>query len=217
MGWEEDLFALFDDLEQQAEALFDGERAPELADRSRAEYQQVTLASRLMASVADDVTLDVRGVGPVAGRLDRVATGWCLVGTVPGQDWVVALARSPRVRGASERSVPEVAWSPLTRLALGSALRRLADSGERCVLHLRRRQPPRRRAAPGRSRLRRARRLRWAAGAGAVRWAGGGPEPGGLRSRAGSRVPGPPGIPHLIVLCRGRTGRGSQDLLGFPT
>ena len=29
-----------------------------------------------------------------------------------------------------------VAWSPLARLGLGSALRRLADAGERCVLHL---------------------------------------------------------------------------------
>ncbi len=40
------------------------------------------------------------------------------------------------VHGASERSVPEVAWSPIARLGLGSALRRLADAGERCVLHL---------------------------------------------------------------------------------
>jgi hypothetical protein len=32
--------------------------------------------------------------------------------------------------------VPEVAWSPVARLGIGSALRRLADAGERCVLHL---------------------------------------------------------------------------------
>ena len=138
MGWDEDLFALLDDLDQQADALFAGDRAPELADRSRAEYQQVTLASRLMASVGHEVTLDVRGVGPVSGRLERVATGWCLVGcgTVGVHDWIVALPALTRVVGASERSVPEVAWSPLTRLGLGSALRRLAESGERCVLHL---------------------------------------------------------------------------------
>ena len=42
MAWEEELFALLDDLEQQAEALYDAERDAELADRSRAEYQQVT-------------------------------------------------------------------------------------------------------------------------------------------------------------------------------
>ena len=138
MGWDEDLFALLDDLEHQAEALYDDERAPELADRTRAEYQQVTLVSRLMASVGTDVTLDVRGVGPVAGRLERVAAGWCLVGTgsMGVHDWIVALPALTRVLGASERSVPELAWSPLTRLSLGSALRRLAESGERCVLHL---------------------------------------------------------------------------------
>lgn len=138
MGWEEELFALFDDLEQQADALYGAERDPELADRSRAEYQQVTLASRLMASVDQEVTLDVLGVGAVSGLLERVATGWCLVvgGSPTAPDWIVALSAVTRVSGASERSVPEVAWSPLTRLSLGSALRRLAETGERCVLHL---------------------------------------------------------------------------------
>ena len=136
MGWEDDLFALFDDIEGRAEALYDSEREPELADRSRAEYQQVTLASRLMASIGAELTLDVIGVGSVTGRLDRLGDGWCLV-TGPAQDWVVALASVGVVHGVAERSVPEVAWSPLTRLGLGSALRRIADSGERCVLHLR--------------------------------------------------------------------------------
>jgi hypothetical protein len=138
MGWEEELFTLFDDLEQQAEALYGAERDPELADRSRAEYQQVTLASRLMASVDQEVALDVLGVGAVSGVLERVATGWCLIvgGAPAAPDWIVALSAVTRVSGASQRSTPEVAWSPLTKLSLGSALRRLAESGERCVLHL---------------------------------------------------------------------------------
>lgn len=138
MGWEEELFALFDDLEGQAEALYDAERDPELADRSRAEYQQVTLASRLMASVDREVVLDVLGVGAVSGVLERVAAGWCLVagGGPAAPDWIVALPAVSRASGASDRAVPEVAWSPLTRLSLGSAMRRLAASGERCVLHL---------------------------------------------------------------------------------
>jgi hypothetical protein len=135
MSWERDLFALFDDLEQQADALYDAEREVELADRSRAEYHHVTLAGRLMASVGRAVTLDLRGVGPVAGELERVATGWCLV-RGPAQDWVVRLEAIARVLGASERAVPEVAWSPVARLGLGSALRRVADTGEACVLHL---------------------------------------------------------------------------------
>jgi hypothetical protein len=135
MGWEDDLFSLFDDLEGRAESLYDAERVTELADRSHAEYRQVTLASRLMATTGDDVTLDVLGVGPVPGRLERVGEDWCLL-SGGAQDWIVALAAVGAVHGASERSVPELAWSPLTRLGLGAALRRLAETGDRCVLHL---------------------------------------------------------------------------------
>lgn len=135
MGWEDDLFALFDDLEQQAEALYDAERGAELADRSRSEYQQVSLATRLMASVRDDVVLDLLGVGAIAGTLERVATGWCLLRGA-AQDWVVRTDAVTAAQGVSVRSVPEVAWSPVARLGIGSALRRVAESGERCVLHL---------------------------------------------------------------------------------
>ena len=136
MTWEEELFALLDDLEQQAESLYDAERHLELADRSRAEYHHVTLASRLMASVGQDVVLDLPGIGTVPGVLERLAAGWGLL-RGPGQDWVFRTEAVLRVLGASPRSVPEVAWSPVARLGLGSALRRLADAGERCVLHLR--------------------------------------------------------------------------------
>jgi len=135
MSWEEELFALFDDLEQQAEALYVAERDAELADRSRSEYQQVTLASRLMASLGAEVRLGVLGVGTVAGVLDRVAGGWCLIAG-SAQDWIVPLRAVATVHGASDRSVPEAAWSPVAGLGLGSALRRLADAGERCVLRL---------------------------------------------------------------------------------
>ena len=136
MAWEEELFAVLDDLEQQAEALYDTERAAELADRSRAEYGAVSLASRLMASVGSEVVLGVAGVGRVAGELQRIGSGWALVhGT--GSDWVVHLDAVEEVLGASARSVPEVAWSPLTRLGLGSAFRRLGEAGERCLVHLR--------------------------------------------------------------------------------
>lgn len=134
MAWEEELFAFLDDLEAQAGSLYDADRAPELSDRERAEYQQVSLAARLMACVEQDVTLQVAGVGPLVGRLSRVAQGWCLLcGT--GQDWIVRLVAVAAVDGASDRAIPEVAWSPVARLGLGSALRRLADAGERCVVH----------------------------------------------------------------------------------
>lgn len=134
MTWEEDLFGLFDDLESQASASFAQEREAELADRRRAEYQQVTLSARLMASVDHELTLEVVGVGAVHGVLERVATGWLLL-RGRGQDWVVREEALSGVRGASERAVPAVAWPVAARLGLGSALRRLADAGERCVFH----------------------------------------------------------------------------------
>lgn len=136
MGWEEDLFALFDDLEQQASSLYATEREVELADRSRAEYQQVSLASRLMASVGTTATLGVLGVGAVTGVVERVAEGWLLL-AAGEQDWILSLDAVTTAEDASIRSVPELAWSPLTRLDLASALRRLADVGEACVVHLR--------------------------------------------------------------------------------
>ena len=135
MGWEEELFGYLDDLEGQAEALYDAERAPELADRSRAEYQQVTFAARLMASVDREVTLELLGVGAVTGQLTRVATGWCLL-RGPGQDWVVRLDAVGALHGGSERAVPELAWPPVARLGVAAALRRLSDSADRCSLHL---------------------------------------------------------------------------------
>lgn len=135
MGWETELFALFDDLEGQATALWEADREAELADRARSEYVAVTLASRLMASLDSTVVLDVVALGRVEGRLQRVAASWCLV-TAAGQDWILPLRHVVAVRGASERSVPEVAWSPLQKLGLRSALRRLSDAEARCVVHL---------------------------------------------------------------------------------
>lgn len=135
MSWEHDLFALFDDLEGQAAAAWEADREAELADRARTEYGAVTLASRLMSSRGQDVALDLPHVGRLEGRLARVGEEWCLLGATR-QDWIVPLRAVAAVHGASGRSVPEVAWSPIDRLGLRAALRRLADAGARCLLHL---------------------------------------------------------------------------------
>ncbi len=135
MSWEHELFALFDDLEGQAAAAWDLDREAELADRARSEYGAVTLASRLMASRGRVVALDLPHVGRLEGRLARVGDTWCLLNG-RGQDWIVPLRGVVGVRGASERSVPEVAWSPVDRLGLRAALRRVADAQERCLVHL---------------------------------------------------------------------------------
>lgn len=135
MAWDDELFALFDDLEGQASAAWEVEREAELADRARSEYASVTLASRLMASRGRPVSIDLPHVGRVEGRLDRVGESWCLVSD-RSQDWIVPLRWVVGVRGASGRSVPEVAWSPVDRLGLRAALRRLADAQVRCLVHL---------------------------------------------------------------------------------
>jgi hypothetical protein len=133
VGWDEGLFDLFDELEGQAEALYAAERDAELADRSRAEYAAVTLASRLMASVGLELAVDVAGVGTVRGQLRRVGAGWCLVAGDTG-DWLLPLQAVVSVAGASTRALPEVAWPAVSRLGLGSALRRLADEGRPCSM-----------------------------------------------------------------------------------
>nr|WP_241728404.1 hypothetical protein [Nocardioides zeae] len=123
-------------MEQEATAAYDRERTLEVGDRSRAEYRAVTLASRIVASADTEVSFEVEGVGTVRGTIGRTGDGWCLV-RAAAADWVVALAAVEAVRGASERSRPEVTWSPVQRLGLGSALRRLADAETECVLHQR--------------------------------------------------------------------------------
>ncbi|MCW2834930.1 MAG: hypothetical protein JWN68_2883 [Nocardioides sp.] len=134
-SWDDQLFVLFDDLEGQAAALYELDRDAELVDRGRAAYRQVSLESRLVASTGMRISLDVAGVGRVEGELQRVGTGWCLV-SGHAQDWIVRTRLIHVVHGASVRSVPEAAWSPLHKLGLASALRRLAESQLRCVVHL---------------------------------------------------------------------------------
>jgi hypothetical protein len=135
--WDDKLFTVFDDLEQQADALFDAERDLQLADLARAEYAEVTLASRLMAAVDHEVALDVEGVGRLEGRLTRVAAEWVML-TVGTAEWVVPLVAVTAAALDTDRSVPEVAWSAVARrLGLRSALRRLAESAEECVVHSR--------------------------------------------------------------------------------
>ncbi|MGL5808726.1 MAG: hypothetical protein ACRCYQ_02135 [Nocardioides sp.] len=134
MSWDQHLFAVLDELEQQAESLFTAGRGQEVLELGRAEYSQVTLASRLMASADRQIGLEVIGVGPVSGVLERLGAAWCLV-RGDSQDWVIRAEAIAVVHQASLRSVPEVAWSPVHQLGFASALRRVAETGERCLVH----------------------------------------------------------------------------------
>lgn len=141
MGWEQQMFTLLDEMEGQAESLFAEQRALEVAERARAEYAGVSVASRLVASLGSQIEVDVRGLGRLRGLLQRAGADWFLVTTSgPGArwpvDWVLRLEHVVAVRGASDRSVPKAAWGALSRLSVSSALRRIAESGEQAHLHL---------------------------------------------------------------------------------
>ena len=128
------LQAVVDDIEAQAEASFAVEREAEVGDRGRAEYGQVALAERLMASRGADVRLDVWGVGPLRGTVAEVAHDW--VSLQGPRDWVVRLTAVDAASGISAKAVPDVVWPSTTRLRLASVLRGLAAERELCAFHL---------------------------------------------------------------------------------
>ena len=75
-----------------------------------------------MASLDLEVTLELVGVGAVTGRLERVATGWCLL-RGHGQDWVVRIdgdRRRARCLGAIGARGGVVTGRP-ARARLGAA------------------------------------------------------------------------------------------------
>ena len=63
------MFAVFDDLEQQAAGLHLVERDAEVADLTVAEYSRVSLGARLHASLGDELRLRLVGGHVVSGRL----------------------------------------------------------------------------------------------------------------------------------------------------
>lgn len=136
MNWEERLLGLFEDLEQQAEGLALADRDAEVEELGRAEYAAVELASRLHASTGRSLRLTVCGAGQVSGRLTGVGAGWCLLSAeeASSHDRVVSLPALLSARGLSSRAVPEPARSVVSRLRVGSVLRRIADSGEPVVI-----------------------------------------------------------------------------------
>jgi hypothetical protein len=126
--WEQRLFELFDDLEQQAEGLALLARDADASASARDHYTEVDLASRLHASVGTSVEIVVPGVGAVRGRLLRVAQGWCLLEPADGagQEVIVNLAGLLSARGLASRAAPEAVRGVAARLGIASALRTVA-------------------------------------------------------------------------------------------
>ena len=134
--WEERLLELFDDLEQQAEGLALQARDAEVSERARDHYTEIDLASRLHASVGNEVDLVVPGAGSLTGRLLRVGKAWCLVepSGAQGREVIVNLDGLLSARRLAARAAPEPVRGVVARLGIASALRSVAVECDEVVL-----------------------------------------------------------------------------------
>ncbi len=135
MLWEERVFALFDDLEMQAEGLYLDERDREVEALARAGYAEVTLEARLQDSGGRPLRLGLVDGSEISGVLARAGTGWLLLRTATGS-WVVPQAAVALVVGLARGSVPEEHRGLGARLSLASVLRRIAEDDPTCVLRV---------------------------------------------------------------------------------
>jgi hypothetical protein len=134
MGWEESMFGVFEDLEQQAAGLHLVERDATVADLSAAEYSRISLGARLHASLGREVRARLVGGRQVSGRLARVGEDWLLL-VDRSAEWIVRYDGVATLSGLSPRADSEETWSVLDRLTLRTVLRRLAGAGAPCVVH----------------------------------------------------------------------------------
>lgn len=134
--WEERVFALFEDLEMQADGLFLDDRDREVEALAAAGYAEVTLAARLQASLGQRLRLALIDDSELAGILVRRGSGWLLLDAASG-GWLVRQAAVTFLVGLLPGSVPEPEHPLSARLSVGSVLRRLAEDAPGCVLRLR--------------------------------------------------------------------------------
>jgi hypothetical protein len=140
MRWD----ALFADLEAQADALEQAERAAEVETRTRGELAALTVTDRLRGSVDAPVRLRLDGGVLIAGRLARVGPDWLLVDEGAGREVLIVTRRVLAVRGLGRlTAVPDAlgtggaaggAGVVAARLGLRHALRGIAR--DRSVVRL---------------------------------------------------------------------------------
>jgi hypothetical protein len=133
---DDSLFALFDDLEQQAAGLHLAEREAEVEELAVAEYAQVTLVGRFHAASGADLRLRLVDGGLLGGTLRRVGRDWLQLDDPQGGGWLVPIAAVAAVSGLGARAVSEEALPITGRLSLKSAFRALAEARGECVLQL---------------------------------------------------------------------------------
>jgi small nuclear ribonucleoprotein (snRNP)-like protein len=117
---------LFGDLEREWEALGESDRRAEIAERTRAEFAQLSLLDRLRGSVGQQVRLRTLNGHDVGGELVRVGSDFVLV-AAPRSEYVIALQAVAAVRDVGPRSLQGHVVGPVVaRLGLASLLRRVA-------------------------------------------------------------------------------------------
>lgn len=123
MRWE----GLFADLEAQAAALEQAERAAEVEERTRGEVAALTVRDRLRGAVGNELRLRVRGGEMLAGTVRRVGPDWLLLDEGGGRETVVVTGAVVSVRGLGRYSaVPGTGGVVDSRLGLRSVLRGIA-------------------------------------------------------------------------------------------
>jgi hypothetical protein len=127
---------MLDDLEMQAEGLHLADRALEVGELTVAQYAEVELIGRLHASTGRSVRVGVAGGLELHGRLTAVGADWLLVTDGTGNVWFVHVGAVAVLGGIAPGTMPEEARPLTARLALRSALRRLAEDRQPCTLHL---------------------------------------------------------------------------------
>jgi len=135
MGWEKTMFALFDDLEQQAEGLHLAGRDADVAELTMSEYSRVSLGARLHASLGLELRARLVGGHVVVGRLARLGEYWLLL-VAGSAEWIVRYEGIASLAGLSARAHSEQTWSVMDRLSLRAVLRRLSGENEPCLVHL---------------------------------------------------------------------------------
>ncbi len=133
---DDSLFAVFDDLEQQAAGLHLAERDAEVGELALGEYAQVSLLARLHGAGSSTLRLRLCTGEFLRGRIRRVGADWLQVDDEHGASWLVPVAAVLTAAGLGERAVSEEALPITARLSMRSALRTLAAARRECVVEL---------------------------------------------------------------------------------
>lgn len=133
MRWD----GLFADLEAQAIALEQSERAAEVEERTRGEIGALGLLDRARAAVGLPLRLQLAGSLAITATLVRMGPDWLLLDEGAGREVVVASDRLVSVRGLVRFSgTPDSVGVVESRLGLRHALRAIARDRSAVRLHL---------------------------------------------------------------------------------